>query len=220
MILFAIFLHKRLSPYCIKSLLFGLACGGKGGEGGRGDHHIPESPATETSWARKAWEGDRELVAVRVYSIHLWLLPRYTHPVPLSPLPTDRCLCLGTEDLRMQPHSWFLGQQGLKRNKLGCSLHLLPTLFVIENPGGGRGGAGHLLAFSIQIVFRSLTPPSPRVSPLSLSFYFLTMSCSVQSSQDPAHRRCVVNTPGDAFVARALSPLLTSPCPHLRCSRN
>lgn len=186
-ILFAIFLHKRLSPYCIKSLLFGLACGGKGGEGGRGDHHIPESPATETSWARKAWEGDRELVAVRVYSIHLWLLPRCTHPVPLSPLPTARCLCLGTEDLRMQPHSWFLGQRGLKRNKLGCSLHLLPTLFVIENPGGVGVGQGISWLFQSDCLsFSNSTQPSC-VSPIPVFLlpHYVLFSAVVPAPSTP-----------------------------------
>lgn len=159
MILFAIFLHKMLCPYCIKSLLFGLACGEKGLKGGKVDHHIPESPATETSWAWKTWEGDRELVAVHVYSIHLWLLvsevdsTECMHTSGPTQRPPPRCLCLGTEDLRMQPHSWFLGQWGLKRNKLGCSLHLLPTLSVMENPGGGVGqGISWLFQFRLSFV--------------------------------------------------------------------
>lgn len=47
-------LRALVAPVC-------LDLWGQGDEGGRGDHHIPESSATETFWAQKAWEGVREL---------------------------------------------------------------------------------------------------------------------------------------------------------------
>lgn len=57
-----------------------LGLWGKGDEGGRGDHHIPETPATERSWAWKALgrgQRTRVIVAVGVCSTHLWLLLRF-----------------------------------------------------------------------------------------------------------------------------------------------
>ena len=78
----------------------------------------------------------------------------------------------------MQPHNWFLGHS-LKGNNLGSSLHPLPTKSVVENPRM----AEHLLAFPYLFALGSLTPLSPRVSPLPA---FL-LPHSVFSLQLPRH---------------------------------
>lgn len=101
------------------------------GKGDGGDHHIPESPATKICWAQRLGKGQRTrvLVAVGVCSIHLggWTRWACTHTYwsLLAPsLPTG--VCLGPVDFKMQPPPLppFLGQLGLQRNMLWCSLHL------------------------------------------------------------------------------------------------
>lgn len=76
LICYLLFYTKGYVHICIKSLSSSYLAGPVGlkwGKGDRGDHHIPESPATETSWALKAWEGvrTRVIVAVSVCSLHL-----------------------------------------------------------------------------------------------------------------------------------------------------
>lgn len=176
------FLTRKLMSVLHKKpqwLLFGWACWGTGRCRRQRARHISGSPATEGSWAWKAWQS-------AVHSFGCYPDFHFGGGLAPRPLPAVRYLCLEPEHLEMQPHSWFSGH-GLKRNNLGSSPHLLPTQSVIKNPRM----AEHLLAFPCLFALGSLTPPGPCV-PL------LPAVCTAVAPAPIYHSGCTVNTPEDA----------------------
>lgn len=115
----------------------------------------------------------RVVAAVHVCNTPLWLLPGFsamvgllTHISLFGPLLALRSLSLGPEHLKTQPHSWFLGQLGLRGNKQRC-----PGTCCQRSQWSTTPGPGHLLAFPLQFVwFSNFTKPSHLPIPVSLSF--------------------------------------------------